>query len=390
MNEYIFNAYSSDALGYYAVLRLTADADTAKIKQNYRDLAKVWHPDYNKDPQALEVFQKLSVAYEVLNDDKKRLIYDLLSTVYTSENYPDLETIKPFKAPGAETANIRMISLSKVRGLLWKSRQTVEKLYCTYNQAFNHEFKTSLSNWILGWWSPSAFIKNIKALRSNFSGVDDCEANLRLLIHNAVAYYYEKRPEIALQSAYLAKSYANQTQKQYLQDFISLLHFKVKRPKRWNFRALQAIQLVFPALLVFFIVISPSLQYLGGMDLLSYFRGKEEITYFQEVNFGARGRSVDDVVVGKIMNIPVDRSDMSRLYHFKDNGVLMYGPSDDFDVMKKLKAGTTVRLTGLTPDNTWARVMIDNGEMGFIRLEFLEKGIGKKIPEYSKVYCGNE
>lgn len=73
------------------------------------------------------------------------------------------------------------------------------------------------------------------------------------------------------------------------------------------------------------------------------------------------------MLVGKILTIPVDKSDRSKLYHLTSETEVMYGPSDEFDVMKKVPAQTTVRLTGMTPDNVWYRIMIDNGEMGFVK-----------------------
>ena len=54
--------------------------------------------------------------------------------------------------------------------------------------------------------------------------------------------------------------------------------------------------------------------------------------------------------------------------------------------LKKLPADTTVRLTGYSPDNVWARILIDNGEMGFVRMNILIKGIGKEVPFGSAVY----
>jgi hypothetical protein len=68
----------------------------------------------------------------------------------------------------------------------------------------------------------------------------------------------------------------------------------------------------------------------------------------------------------------------------------MYGPDKNFDVLAELSSGTTVRLTGYTPDEEWLRVMIDNGEMGFIPAGSLKKGIGKEIPENSKIFTGKD
>ena len=119
---------------------------------------------------------------------------------------------------------------------------------------------------------------------------------------------------------------------------------------------------------------------------MRYFSDKKEITYYQEVDFHERGTGVDDMVVAKILNIPVDRGDRKQLYHLQTTEKVMYGPSDDFDVLETVAAGTTVRLTGISPDEIWARVMLDSGDMGFVRKERLAPGIGNEIPEFSRIY----
>ena len=64
----------------------------------------------------------------------------------------------------------------------------------------------------------------------------------------------------------------------------------------------------------------------------------------------------------------------------------MYGPSEEFDILTTGKRGQTVRVTGYSPDEEWFRVMLDNGEMGFIKKQYLKKGIGAEIPTGSKIY----
>ena len=85
-----------DALGYYELLQVSADADFDAIKHSYRELAKIWHPDSSHDPKATDIFQKLSIAYDTLGTPQNRLIYDILSLVYTKDNYPDIDTIAPY------------------------------------------------------------------------------------------------------------------------------------------------------------------------------------------------------------------------------------------------------------------------------------------------------
>lgn len=376
-----------DPKGYYAVLNLPLDAGNEAIKQNYRELAKIWHPDHNTSPEAMENFQLLSAAYETLSDERKRLVYDLLALVYGANDFPDVETIEPFRAVGQPNdINIRSLNLKNVRGQIWKYRADSRKFYGTYPQALKQELKTSWLNWLLGWWSPQAFLKNVGALLGNYRQTNPLADNFRLLVHNAAAYLCANQPEPAAQSAVMALDYARREQRLPLQKLLSDLNVRVSRPRRWNFAALKLVQLTFPLVLATAALLPPSAQYLTEADLLKFWNKKDGIAYYQEVNFGARGQTVDDVVVGKVLNIPVDRTDISKLYHLKSAQAIMYGPSEEFDVLKKLPAETTVRLTGISPDNVWARVMIDNGEMGFVRTENLTKGIGRPIPDFSKVY----
>jgi molecular chaperone DnaJ len=61
---------------YYEVLGLSRDASEVDIKKAYRKLAKQYHPDVNKNPEAEEKFKEVSEAYEVLVDSRKRAQYD--------------------------------------------------------------------------------------------------------------------------------------------------------------------------------------------------------------------------------------------------------------------------------------------------------------------------
>ncbi|CAK9163136.1 unnamed protein product [Ilex paraguariensis] len=61
---------------YYAVLGVSKNASKSEIKSVYRKLARSYHPDVNKEPEAEQKFKEISNAYEVLSDDEKRSIYD--------------------------------------------------------------------------------------------------------------------------------------------------------------------------------------------------------------------------------------------------------------------------------------------------------------------------
>lgn len=61
---------------YYEVLGVSKDADADTIKKAYRTLAKKYHPDINKSPDAPEKFKEVQEAYEVLSDETKKNLYD--------------------------------------------------------------------------------------------------------------------------------------------------------------------------------------------------------------------------------------------------------------------------------------------------------------------------
>ena len=73
--------FSFDPLGYYAILGVAYDASETEIKQNYRERAKLLHPDRNPGENALENFQKLSVAYDVLKASRISMPLNRIKTV---------------------------------------------------------------------------------------------------------------------------------------------------------------------------------------------------------------------------------------------------------------------------------------------------------------------
>lgn len=61
---------------YYEVLGVPKGASAEDIKTAFRKLARQYHPDVSKEPDAEEKFKEINEAYGVLSDPQKRARYD--------------------------------------------------------------------------------------------------------------------------------------------------------------------------------------------------------------------------------------------------------------------------------------------------------------------------
>jgi curved DNA-binding protein len=61
---------------FYEVLGVSRDATAQDIQRAYRKLARAYHPDINKDPEAEERFKEVAEAYDLLSDPETRKLYD--------------------------------------------------------------------------------------------------------------------------------------------------------------------------------------------------------------------------------------------------------------------------------------------------------------------------
>jgi len=60
----------------YDILGISRAADQSSIRKAFKNLARKYHPDLNKDPGADERFKEVNAAYEVLGDEQRRNLYD--------------------------------------------------------------------------------------------------------------------------------------------------------------------------------------------------------------------------------------------------------------------------------------------------------------------------
>lgn len=84
LSSHSFHAVSADSTrgssDYYKRLGIDRKKfDKSALRKAYYELAKKYHPDKNRDDKAAaeKKFKEITQAFEVLNDDEKRKIYDV-------------------------------------------------------------------------------------------------------------------------------------------------------------------------------------------------------------------------------------------------------------------------------------------------------------------------
>ncbi len=71
-----------DYVDYYGTLGVDKKAEADEIQKAYRKLARKYHPDINKTPEAETKFKQINEAYQVLSDSEKRAKYDQFGSAW--------------------------------------------------------------------------------------------------------------------------------------------------------------------------------------------------------------------------------------------------------------------------------------------------------------------
>ena len=102
---------------YYAILGVPRGADLDEIKKAYRKLARTYHPDVSKSPDAEARFKEAAEAYATLKDATKRAAYDELGHPATGAEFrPPPQWQQDFAPGGASFEDIDLADLLAAMG----------------------------------------------------------------------------------------------------------------------------------------------------------------------------------------------------------------------------------------------------------------------------------
>jgi hypothetical protein len=334
------------------------------------------------------MFQTTSIAYGVMQNPRTRLIYDLLSCVYESRDFPPMGSLKIYK--NQSNKDDKALRVLKQR-LCTNKGVRESKDVCNIREAGNMVLSTAISNWLKGWWQKDGFNRTLSAIRFNMENIyaDDAD-NLKLLIHNAVAYEQENNKEMAWIYAKQAElmEVADEHTAEYLRRFIEMLDFhpekKVVLPY-WNAAELKRKQQLFPltalliAVLIGVAVLARNGVFSGG--------GAQDNSYYEVRKIGDN-LVPSDMIEARIMKNDSTPQDKDAIAHLAADSVIYYGPDTRYSPLRKGVKGQTVRITGYTVDKKWYQIILDDGIIGYIRNKDLREGFGNPVPEGSSVYKG--
>jgi hypothetical protein len=92
-----------EAATLYAVMGISRVVGAGDIKSAYRKLARQWHPDVCREPDAAEQFKRINAAYQILSDERLRAKYDaglkLEASLTNQTRRPPTEQLIGWRSP---------------------------------------------------------------------------------------------------------------------------------------------------------------------------------------------------------------------------------------------------------------------------------------------------
>ena len=345
----------SDPQGHYAALGVGPLADAAEIKAAYRYRVKLLHPDYNPSEDAADDFLRLSEAWSVLRDPKKRAAYDSQARLPVPVKVIDLNDPDPNALScsrcGKVTAQPRYIVFHRVKSFLMTTKRSiVHGIFCR-DCADRTAIRASTMTWLLGWWGFKGPLASLQALLTNLRGGDrPREDNLRVLLHQARAFLARDEMEIARALAQQAAAFARTDQDRArikeIERQAGTANRKLK--SRWDKGGYAAMAQALPM----FAVIA-ALGVAASVVVMHPYTDQVGADIF-----------VHPAQAGETRHVAVEMLKVRQ------------GPAANQPVVALLDRFATVQVVDSVGAGEWARILTPNGMTGYVPSRFLFGGPG--------------
>jgi len=189
---------------YYQILGVSRNATTEEIKEAYKRLARLYHPDVNPSKDAEERFKRINEAYAVLKDPVKRKEYDNLLDLQSSisktkevretPGYPQPPTPRIVcEICGAQDQSLRVSVFLYIVSILIATFRIPKVHILCRRCRLQAGILANLVTLIFGWWGfPWGPLYSLYALFINLFGGEKPTYNNDLLLQ-ALAYDFARQ-----------------------------------------------------------------------------------------------------------------------------------------------------------------------------------------------------
>lgn len=216
-----------DVHGYYRVLGVSIEATQAEIRQAYRRLAKIYHPDTGYHDRGAH-FQSVPKAYATLSEEARRRSYDALGKQESVDPPPETKQqrprVEPIRCEGCNryTAQPRRLTFWNVTSfVLATSKNPVQKIFC-HGCARKSQWRSTIWTATLGWWGVpwGPIWATAHGLGNAFGGGRDPDFDEAMLFRNAVAFAGRGEGDIAVGLSNVLRKSKNSTYAAQAADII--------------------------------------------------------------------------------------------------------------------------------------------------------------------------
>jgi tetratricopeptide (TPR) repeat protein len=197
----------------YEVLGIAATASQEEIREAYRRLIRLYHPDRNTSPNAAEKSSRLNEAYSTLNDPVRRADYDAALKAQNPATEQATGSDSPASAPPPppdvrcqscrlRNSSLRLTKLYYAFSFLVITRHGWKTgIRCSRCRALD-SLKWSCLSLLVGWWGfPWGPIYTIQALFANAPGGTQIKSENAALLRLVAYLLYQDKQYIEAQRA---------------------------------------------------------------------------------------------------------------------------------------------------------------------------------------------